>query len=239
MTRSIVLEGREIKYELLRKKVKRINLHVKSDGSVWVSASNRVTVAEIERFMVKNADFFLRALDKFAARGVSEPPQYETGDAVRLLGKDYELTVCEGGKNSVCVLEGRILLTVKDADDYEMKRKCLDDWLKMQCRKVIDESCGRLYPAFEKRGVKPPKEIRIRTMKSKWGSCMPQKGVLTFNTNLIAAPQECVDYVVAHEFNHFLHPDHSPAFYASLAEVIPDWKRLRKETNEHPVIRKR
>lgn len=239
MTRSIVLEGREIKYELLRKKVKRINLHIRADGSIWVSASNRVTVAEIERFMGKNTDFILKALDKFAAKGASaEPPQYETGDIVRLLGRDYELTVCEGGKNSVCLLDGRIRLTVRDTSDYEMKRKCLDGWLKKQCREVMEESCARLYPAFRKQGVAYP-EIRIRTMKSRWGSCMPQKGVLTFNTNLIAAPRECVDYVTAHEFTHFLHPDHSKAFYESLAEMIPDWKQLRKETNEHPIIRKR
>lgn len=239
MTRSIILGGREVKYELQRKNVKNINLRIKPDMSIYVSASNRVSIAELERFMREKSEFILKALDKFSARGATpQPPQYETGDVVRLLGTDYPLTVLRGKQDTVSFDGSSVFLCVKDTADLELKQKTLDKWLKEKCRVVIDESCRRIYPAFQKRGVKYPSEIRVRTMKSKWGSCMPQRGVLTFNTNLLAAPQECVDYVVAHEFTHFLHPDHSAAFYAELARVIPDWKRLKKETNNHLIIRK-
>ena len=238
MIRSIILDGREIRYDFQRKRVKNINLRIKPDMSIYVSAPARTSLAEVESFMRLKRDFILGALDKFAARGVlPEPPQYENGDILRLLGRDYPLIVAESGRNSVSFDGNGMMLFVKDTADLELKRKTLDKWLKIQCREVIEESCGRIYPALEARGVKFP-EIRIRTMKSKWGSCMPQKGVLTFNTNLIAAPRECVDYVVAHEFNHFLHPDHSAAFYADLAKLMPEWKILRQETNKHLIIRK-
>ena len=239
MIRSIVLKGREIPYDFQRKRVKNINLRIKPDMSIYVSASARVSLAEVEAFLRMKEDIILRTLDRFAKNGATtEPPQYETGDIVRILGTDYPLRVIQDGRNSVCMADGEIRLSIKDISDLELKRKTLDKWLKLQCRETVEESCRRLYPAFEKRGVKYPSEIRIRTMKSKWGSCMPLKGVLTFNTHLVAAPRECVDYVVAHELNHFLHPDHSAAFYAELAEVIPHWKRLRKETNEQLIIRK-
>ena len=238
MIRSIILGDREIIYDFQRKRVKNINLRIKPDMSVYVSAPARVSIAEVESFMRLKSDFILTALDKFEAKGASnELPQYENGDLVRILGRDYPLTVAESGRNSASFDGNALILCVKDPADLELKRKTLDKWLKIKCREVIEESCKRIYPAFEARGVKYP-EIRIRTMKSKWGSCMPQKGVLTINTNLIAAPRECVDYVVAHEFNHFLHPDHSAAFYADLAMVIPRWKQLRKETNNNRIIRK-
>ncbi len=238
MTHTVLLKGREVRYELQRKRVKNINLRIKPDMSVYVSASPYITVAEIERFMREKEDLILRALDRFSESGAErETPQYENGDIVQLLGTDYPLRVEEGGKNAVLFDGKTAVLRVKNAADLELKRKTLDKWLRESCRETVEESCRRLYPVFEKQGVPWP-EIRIRTMKSKWGSCMPQKKVLTFNTNLIAAPQECVDYVVAHEFTHFLHPDHSEKFYASLAETVPDWKRLRMETNRHLVVRK-
>ncbi len=238
MTRTVLLKGREVRYEFQRKRVKNINLRIKPDMSVHVSASPYVTVAELEHFMRQKEDLILRALDRFSESGAEqEAPQYENGDIVQLLGKDYPLRIEKSGKNAVLFDGESVVLCVKDTADLELKRKTLDKWLRERCSEVVDESCKRLYPVFEKHGVPWP-EIRIRTMKSKWGSCMPQKRVLTFNTNLIAAPQECIDYVVAHEFTHFLHPDHSERFYASLAETVPDWKRLRRETNRYHVVRK-
>jgi predicted metal-dependent hydrolase len=48
-------------------------------------------------------------------------------------------------------------------------------------------------------------------------------------------PVPCIDYVVAHELCHLKHPNHSPAFYALLAQVMPDWRR-RKERLETAVL---
>ena len=86
---------------------------------------------------------------------------------------------------------------------------------------------------FEAKGVAFP-EIRFRRMVAQWGNCRPTRGVLTFNLRLLAAPVRCIEYVVIHEFTHFLHPDHSPAFYAEIAAELPDWKQLQ-ETLQHMV----
>ena len=40
-------------------------------------------------------------------------------------------------------------------------------------------------------------------------------------------PEMCIrgrEYVVVHEFCHFAHPNHSPAFWAAVARVMPDYK---------------
>ena len=42
MIHSILLGGKEIQYNLERKKVKNINLRIKPDNSVWISANNSV-----------------------------------------------------------------------------------------------------------------------------------------------------------------------------------------------------
>ncbi len=91
----------------------------------------------------------------------------------------------------------------------------------------VKEFCKKIYPYYEKKGISFP-EIRFRKMVSRWGSCNPKKSVVTFNRCLAYAQKECVEYVVYHEFTHFLRADHSKFFYAELEKVCPDWREKRK-----------
>ncbi len=68
---------------------------------------------------------------------------------------------------------------------------------------------------------------RVRAMTSRWGSCRAQGGAVTFNVCLAELPVACALYVAAHEFTHFLQPNHSAAFYAELSRVLPDWAERR------------
>ena len=57
------------------------------------------------------------------------------------------------------------------------------------------------------------------------GSCSLRTGTLAFARRLCTMPLPAQEYVVVHEFCHFAHPDHSPAFWAAVAEVLPDYKQ--------------
>ena len=62
--KTVVLGGRVIPYELERKQVKNINLRIRPDGSVHVSASRRHTSKQIEALFTANEQMILRSLDK-------------------------------------------------------------------------------------------------------------------------------------------------------------------------------
>ena len=96
---------------------------------------------------------------------------------------------------------------------------------------VINSLCESAYPYFKTRGVKYP-QIKFKRLKSRWGSCAPSKGILTFNINLKYAPIECIRYVVLHEFTHFLVPNHSENFYYELCKVCPEWQAARRKLRE-------
>ena len=100
-----------------------------------------------------------------------------------------------------------------------------------ELKKLIYTLCEKAYPYYERSEIKYP-TIKFRKMKSRWGSCHTIKGVLTFNTQLIYAPVECVEYVVWHEFTHFLQANHSEMFYEELKKVYPDWRASRKKLKE-------
>ena len=74
--------------------------------------------------------------------------------------------------------------------------------------------------------------ITIRNQRTRWGSCSG-KGNLNFNCLLMLFPDEVIDSVVAHELCHRKHMDHSPAFYAELCRVFPNYQRCRDWLKEN------
>ena len=230
MQRTIRLEGRAVSYELERKRVKNINLRIRADGSVYVSAPRLTPQGEIERFIISKGEFVLRALDRFAEK-TPLPRSFDEGERLSVLGREYELRVLPSAKNKATMGAGVITLYVRDPADAALREKTLNELLDALCAETVTGLCEEIYPLFEKRGVAYP-EIKFRRMKSRWGSCAAAKGVLTFNKSLVYAPLSCVEYVVYHEFTHFLHPDHSPAFYECLARYVPDWKAQRRQLSD-------
>ncbi len=69
--------------------------------------------------------------------------------------------------------------------------------------------------------------ITIRSQHSRWGSCSSE-GNLNFNCLLMLAPPEILDYVIVHELSHRIQMNHSPAFWAEVAKVLPDYKSREK-----------
>lgn len=88
--------------------------------------------------------------------------------------------------------------------------------------------CRAYYPQFAAicPGGQPPK-IAVRDMRTRWGSCSLRTGTLAFSLRLCAMPQAAQAYVVVHEYCHFAHPDHSPAFWALVGRHMPDYAARR------------
>lgn len=229
MTKIINLNGREICYNLERKNVKNINLRIKADQSIYLSANLYVSNDIIEEFLRSKADYILRALDHYAdiAKYAPKPKQYIDGESFRILGHDRRLRVVQGKRNIVESDESYITLTVRDVSNPELKKKTMDKWIKNYCKDVLFAVCENVYPKFQKYGVAFP-ELRFRNMVSRWGSCQPKRKILTFNIALIESPISCIEYVVTHEFTHFMHPNHSKEFYGQLAMFMPDWQERKK-----------
>lgn len=228
MIHKIILNGREIPYDLQRKNVKNINLRISQDKGIIVSANKRVSVRVIEDFMRLNSEFILNALDKFAERSkrLPQPLSYVDDEKIALLGTKRRLKVFEDSKNHIEESDDFIYLFVRDTDDVLLKKRVIEEWKRKYCTDLVTKRCREIYSVFERLGISFP-EIKFRKMVSCWGNCKPTRNILTFNTSLIEAPIECIDYVVMHEFTHFLHPNHSRQFYNQLSEFMPDWRERK------------
>lgn len=228
MKRLIELDGRTIEYDIERKNVKNLNLRIKADQSIYVSANRNVSERIIQDFLQSKSDYIMKALDRYAemAKYAPKPRIYVDGESFRILGHDLRLKVIQGKRNFVISDGIYITMTVKDTKDTAMKQRTMDNWLKKQCQENIQAICKSVYPKFQKYGVECP-TLRFRNMVSRWGSCQPNRKILTFNIALIEAPLSCIEYVVTHEFVHFLQPNHSREFYQYLNMFMPDWKERK------------
>ena len=227
--RTIMLEGQPLEYTLERKSVKNVNLHVRKDGSVYVSANAMVAAAQIDDFLISKSQFILNALKRFREQEEMrpQPNQYVSGETFYIQGRALRLKVVQAAKNRVYTDGVHIFLEVKDLSDSAKKQRMVCSFLDQQCQVVFDEVVQEIYPIFQKYGVAVPM-VRIRDMDTRWGSCLVKKGVITLNKRLLEAPRNCIEYVVIHEFCHFVHPNHSKHFYGFLSMLMPDWRERKK-----------
>lgn len=227
--RTVLYEGEEIPYELELKPVKNLNLRIRKDCRVFVSASASIPPEEIDEFMHNKGAYIRAAQKKFAAMAqyAAQPKQYISGETFYFLGRNLRLKVEQGTRNSI-INDGVYLhLSVKDPKDFAKRQRMVTRYLDSQCQAVFSEICRDIYPVFQKYGVAMP-ALRIRNMDTRWGSCLAQKGIITLNKRLLEVPRSCIEYVVTHEFCHFIHPNHSENFYNFLTMLMPDWKSRKQ-----------
>lgn len=166
----------DIPYTLIRKKVKNINLRVRTDGSVSVSAPLRTPIHEIEFFMASRASWVLKSLQEVQSRPPFSPSPYT----------------------------------------------------KEECLALFTPISNRIFPLFADilNGQKPM--LRVREMKTRWGVCHIDKRIITLNMRLATFPLEVIEYVILHEYVHFIHPNHQTGFHTEMARLMPDYKQRRK-----------
>ena len=230
MKQSIQIGQVFLSYELIRKNVKHINLRIYPNRSIRVSANKNVPLAVIETFLKSKEQFIERALNH-----MNPEPQLRSGEFIFVQGKQAELCICYANKNQAELRDMHLTIFTKDPDNLQLIEKIYRNWAKEVCKQTILPICKKFYSHFEQ--IKCPfPEIRFRHMKSCFGNCRPTKNIITFSTVLVAAPIECIEYVVVHEFAHLFHPNHSKEFYRMVGEILPDWKNQKQLLHTLPLL---
>lgn len=226
-------DNKDIEFEIIRKNVKNINLRVKKDMSVVVSANKKVPLEHIFEFVKLKSKWIVMNLEYFSKFEKSSEKLYRDFEKFKYLGKEYNLKIEQTLQKEFVFFDNeQIYIFVKDTDDYKKKKSLMDSWYLKQATKEFANSLDRMYPNFEKYGIAKP-YMKIRQMKSRWGSCMIYKQSITLNKELIKSPKDCIDYVVLHELVHFLHKNHNKDFYSCMFKFMPDWKDRKEILNKN------
>ena len=228
---DIELDGKRFSYLLTYKPIRNMYLRVKAGGLLSVTLPFGVPVERAEAFLMREREAVLRLTEE---KNVTHPAfEGRTGDVLPVLGVPHTIRVEAGRRPGVERRSGELLLTVKNPENKEERLRVLKSWVHRESEAMLTALCRRVYPEF---APEPPvfPTLIFRDMTSKWGICRPQRSSITLNRRLFFLPPECAEYVVYHEFAHYRHPNHSPAFWQWLGRFLPDCKERRKALRSAP-----
>lgn len=154
-------------------------------------------------------------------------------------------------------LDGSVRVTIprrgsrREAEAFYQKQR---EWIAVQRRRVaevrerlpedLSEADQRRLRAQAKRELPPRlmalaaevgvsvRKVSVRNQRQRWGSCS-QSGLICLNWRLVTMPGWVRDYVLYHELMHVKQMDHSPKFWALVAQVCPDYQRARRWLRRH------
>jgi hypothetical protein len=235
---TIEYANKMIDFVVKRKKVKNVNLHVKPDMTIEVTANERVPIEFITDFVKAKGSWILKHVGNFKdVQSIKQSErEYVSGESFKYLGKQYRLRVQEALEEElVKYFRGFIYLYVKDTNNFNKKAKLMDEWYRDRAKIIFNESLEKMYPLIQKYGVEKP-NIDVRLMKARWGSALIDNNTILLNSELIKAPKYCIDYVVLHELIHFKYNNHSEKFYQMLFTLMPDWEK-RKLILDEEIVR--
>ncbi|WP_461866056.1 M48 family metallopeptidase [Thermococcus sp.] len=199
--RSINLNGREVRYEVIKRPVRYLRIYVMPEGYLKVVSPTE----DVEEFIRRKKSWILEKLALF-----EEIPS-EAFERFPLFGSFYEIET--GDKTGI--YKNRI---------YYRDLPQLERFL----RTILKENLLKLVSMYSPLIGQSPNRIFIRKNRSRWGSCS-SRGNLSFNLMVVSLPAELIDYLVVHELAHLIELNHSRKFWDIVSRFHPDYKQKREE----------
>jgi predicted metal-dependent hydrolase len=195
-------------------RARRISLRVSGlDGKVTLTIPMGVAEREALDF-AREKEAWLRA----QLTRQPETTLVEAGSVIMVEGR--LVRIVPGPGRSMQLTETELLVPERAGAQVAIS---VQAFLKIRARDALAASSDRHAVTLGR----PYTRITLRDTRSRWGSCTAQGGLM-YSWRLIMSPPEVLDYVAAHEVAHLAEMNHSPAFWAVVARLCPDYERPRR-----------
>ncbi len=163
------------------------------------------------KFAAEHIDWIKARVKDFARK-----TPFADGAVIPVMGQDYTLTIVgTTGATLITLEEGWLTVATKRADPSTNIRRFLTQKLEERIVKLAQEKAKIIGKKIGR--------IGFRDTATRWGSCSSD-GNLMFSWRLVFAPDNVIDYVVAHEIAHLRHMDHSQRFWALCEKLSADYE---------------
>lgn len=215
----------------MRRKRQDMSISVHPDLSVTVVAPENKPIQQVEAKVLSRAAWILRQQLRFRdLHPLPTPKRYVSGESHRYLGRQYRLRVSGNGEQERVLLRRPFLVVeLRSRTGSDAVRRAIEKWLRLRAEEILPREVERFWArhaSLRHLAV----ELRIRQMKTRWGSCSTS-GVITLNPLLVHAALPCIEYVIAHEVCHRMVMNHGPRFTRLLDRLLPDWQARRRKLN--------
>lgn len=229
---AIALDGQHIAYALQRSRRRRTISLLIDERGLRVAAPLKAPQQAIDALLREHAAWVIRKVRDWQQK---QPPprQWRSGEQIMLYGTPVTLAT-RTGIDSPLLEQDRLLLGLHGLEPDEIE-STVRDWLKQQALALYTHRCHEFSAQLEL----PVPKVRLSNARTRWGSCHAS-GRISMNWRLVQTPAAWIDYVAAHEVAHLRQMNHSPAFWRTVAELVPDYAdrraALRREAHRYLLL---
>jgi predicted metal-dependent hydrolase len=219
--------------DVVLKDIKNVHLSVHPPtGRVRISAPSRMDMNTIRAFAITKLGWIRKQQEQLKRQERETPREYMERETHHLWGRRYLMQIVEDNSPSRVELQhAAMVLHVRPDMETRRRHVVLREWYRSQ----IKEAIPPLRVKWEPIVGASAKDITVRRMKTRWGSCSPRRGTIRINLELAKKPPECLEYILVHELVHLLEPTHNARFIANMDKLMPEWRHRRDELNRLPV----
>ncbi len=200
-----------VEYVLTRRRgMKNLRMRICGDGSVAVSAPPYVPKGEIDKFVESRRDWIEENRRAVLLRNEAVPDCPVNG-FLTLFGSRYNVETIDDKR--LCgqyELNGDKLILYKSPED-ESGEAAAVSFMADSARRLAAAAVEKYLRLSGYMGGQI--SLKLKYMKSRWGSCSRKTGTITLNLALCKLPPEYLEYVAAHEVTHLFVAGHSEEFY--------------------------
>jgi len=216
-------------------RARRLRLTVTPKGA-RVTCPAGTHPAQVSAFLRSHADWLEQKLDELNLLARPLPP-LRLGYPCRfpLRGEEVELDWAEGPYPKIEPWAGGLTLVIPRPHSRALPiaRGLIASHLESLIRRDVSRWLASYVPQL---GLAPT-SLRIRPMKSLWGS-LDTRDRINLDLSLALAPPVALRYVLVHELCHLKVRNHSPRFWNQVTNLMPAWHEQRDWLRQHGAMLK-
>jgi hypothetical protein len=216
-----LLKISDLEIKLTRKKIKNLHLKIQPPtAEIKVSAPLKMNLKIIEDFLIKKLQWIKQAQQKIRELKIQAPKRYLSGEKHYFFGQKYQLEVIADNKNFLLKKENILEIHSRKNSTIMQRKKILEEWYRQEINKIAPLFILKME---EKMQVKVL-QMRIKKMKTRWGTCNIKAKRIWLSLELAKKPIECLQFIIIHEMTHLLERKHSKKFFNLMDQFMPNWR---------------
>jgi predicted metal-dependent hydrolase len=222
----------EVDIEVTFKAIKNLHLSVHPPhGHVTISSPEFYDLEKVRIYAATKLAWIKKEQKKFQEQLRESPRIFKNRESHYFFGTRYLLHLEEGNKNKVSIQGKKLVIQSKAIENKEELHRTLYTFYRKELRYYLHQ---RIEYYSKLMALEIP-QFKIRTMKTKWGSCAITNDRIWFNIELAKKPKDCIDYIVVHELVHLMERYHNKRFIFLMDQYYPSWRTQKKILNELPI----
>ncbi len=218
-----------LSFNIIRKSIKHSYLKVHTSSSdIFVSVPLKMPLSDIIQLVKKNWIWIEKKKKEIEVQKKPIKKTYLNGEQHPYQGQLYPLCILTSRwHTSVTLSFDTIVLSLKENASTEDRQALLTSWYREMIIPIVADHIKKYEPLLQV----SVNEFRIKSMKTRWGTCNISDKRIWLNLHLIKMHPRCLEYVVVHEMVHLLERYHNKKFYCLVEKVMPDWEVYKEQLN--------